>query len=262
MNEVLILIYGVLGRSLRFTYKNHNHAIFNELNKLGYTYKICYINNDIQESLIDGCPAELSIIKHLDFDDYIEYTQTDIDNEISNIYSPQSTPNSNENFIPPSFRKNINCFRNSFIETKCAEYLMSINDRFTHCMVFCADLWFGSKLTLLQIPEDMLVKIGTQNPACGLTNGFYSGPVELISKLINSFSILYDIKPPCYERIIRYNAKHNNIPIQKLGSEWRWLKIRCNGEPAYQDKYGGHIRPQWINVRHLLPSYNKYKCKL
>lgn len=262
MNEVLILIYGVLDRSLRFTHINHDYTIFNQLNKLGYTYKVCYVNNDIQESLIDNHKPGSSVVKRLYFDDYVEYKQTDIDNEIYHIYSPQLKPKSKREFIPPGFRKNINCFRQSFIETKCAEYLISVSNKFTHCMVFCADLWFGSKLTSLQLPVDRLVKIGSQNRACGLTNGFYSGPVRLVSKLIDSFSILYDIKPPCYERIIHYNAKQNNIPIKQLGLEWMWLKIRNTGKPAYQNKHRGRFRPQWIRTKHLLSSYNEYKLKI
>jgi len=50
----LICIYGVLGRSLRYTHESHIKHIFKPLQEHNISFDVCIINNDIGNNMVDG----------------------------------------------------------------------------------------------------------------------------------------------------------------------------------------------------------------
>lgn len=256
--KILVLIYGVLGRSLSYNFKNHQNNIFKPLDNFGIDYSISYINNDIENELIDGNCQNLSIVKKLNYDYYTEIKQSFIDKMILEKYSSLIELKKSKD---SGFFSNFHCFRNSFIESQCAAFLDNFSDCFDQCLVFCSDLFFGHSIREEYFNKKDHVKIGNQNHACGLTNGFYIGKLKSVSQLLNTFNYIREINPSCYEGILSYNKNKYNINIETLEDKWRWLKIRSDSSPAYFDYVEWGIkgrRPQYYKIKHLLPIYENY----
>jgi len=232
-NHILILIYGVLGRSLRFTHKNHHENIFQPLSDLGINYSITYINNNIENTLIDGLPQDCNYMKIVKDNQYIEMRQKAVDIEIVKRY-----PNYSQLFKSKNIAlKNLNPARNSFIETVVADYLVDYQHSkgYKKVIAFCSDNYFGKKLHKQYLTEDKnIILCSDSNPAIGgITNGFYIGNPLNISRLISSFCILHK-RFFGYENILQHNAARYKLSIKVI--PFRFIKIRNNKTTSYSQR--------------------------
>lgn len=241
MTTINIVVYGVLARSLIYTHRNHIEKIFKPLDKLNVDYSICYIDNNIENEYIDGLPTNSSYMDIVEGNEYVEIKQKSIDEEIKRYY-----PDYMNLFTAPNpMLKSKNPFRNSYIETYVANYLLSKNHS-QKFVVFVSDCFFGE-----EIPEDYLfhennsVICSDVNPARGgYTNGFYIGSAFSISKLISSFYRLRDMQTINYECLLKQNAAHFNLDIEPVN--FRFIKIRNNKEHTWGK--GDYVYPKVIDI--------------
>jgi len=247
--NILIVVYGCLSRSLNITHQNHQNQIFNVFKSRGITYSTCYINNHVNE--IDGIVVKPFDVPSVSADHYITITQKHIDEKIFQQY-----PNFNKFFRNIPGKKSyidtfgINPLRNSFIETMASNFIKSNHKKYSHCLAFCADNWFGDPIHLNYINDDHLI-VSDQNPASGYTNGFYFGECKLVSQLINTFNNLGSDAIHDFEYLLKCNAQRHKISI--LEEKYRFLKIRSSGIPAYFELKG--IAKRWSRVEHILSEY-------
>ncbi len=261
MTKLKIVIYGVLGRSLRFTHQNHIEKIFKPLKKAGIQYSICYINNNIGNETIDGLPQDTNYMKIVGDNNYIELQQRLIDNKIEKLY-----PNYKNMFEAPNPKLHgLNPLRNSYIETCVAEYLAS-QDRFQKCIVFCSDCFFGSKISMNHLNEcDDHIICSDHNPARGgYTNGFYIGSSINIPKLISTFYRLSEVKTINYEGLLKQNALQFDLKVKQVN--FRFIKIKNNKKCTYM-RPTDPVHPKVINIikeyqNHTLKSYISHFLKI
>lgn len=241
--KLLIVFYGCLSRSLHITYDNHKDKILSSLQ--GIDYNLCYINNQV--NFIDGSQVTSFDRKQIKYDYFLEFDQSLVDRKILELYP---------NYIN-LFRKypvdyigghGLNPFRNSFLETQVSEFILSKQNQYSHCLVACTDNWFKSPISLDWNFRDHVI-VSDQNPAGGYTNGFYFGQLKSVGKLINTFYNLNSDAKKDFEYLLKCNANRHNISI--VEKNYRFLKIRASGEPAYLNS-GSNA---WQAVKHIFRHY-------
>ena len=85
LNKILVVLYGVIGRSIKYTYLNHKEKIFKKLKKENISFDVCVVNNNIQTTKIDGYLINNDDYKMVDYDFYIEETQKIIDKKRNQV---------------------------------------------------------------------------------------------------------------------------------------------------------------------------------
>ena len=244
--NILVIIYGCLGRSLHITNKNHLKKIFGVLDENKANYQTCYINNNVKE--IDGCKVDCTFedlpnILNADFRNTFE--QHEIDFEITKYY-----PNYKDLFKkPPDYdcdyveKYGLNPYRNSYLETMVSEFIRSRKENFSHTLAFCSDFWFDKEFDLNWVKSNK-VYVSDFNPGHGYTNGFYFGNSEDVGNLLNSFYNLNILAKTDYEYIIKKNSELHSIQIEEI--DYKFLKIRAWGTPAYKPNAN-----LWGRVKHI-----------
>lgn len=256
--NILVIVYGCLGRSLHITNKNHLKKIFGVLDENKTKYQTCYINNNIKE--IDGYTTDFTFedlpnVLNADFRNTFE--QHEIDFAIIKHY-----PNYKDLFRKPPVgpcdyvkKHGLNPYRNSYLETMVSEFIRSKKENFSHTLAFCSDLWFDREFDLNWVKSNV-VYVSDFNPAQGYTNGFYFGKSEDVGNLLNSFYNLDILAKKDYEYIIKKNSELQSIQIEE--TDYRFLKIRADGSPAYKPnskirnpKIRRDMRELWNKVKHI-----------
>jgi len=245
--KLLIVFYGCLSRSLHITSDNHKDKILQPLKDIDYD--ICYVNNQVDS--IDDIKVKLFDRNQIKYNFFLEFDQSFIDQKILYNY-----PNYQQLFRKPPQHKfdyverhGLNPFRNSFIETQVSEFILSKQNQYSHCLVAGSDNWFDKSISLDWNFHDHVI-LSDQNPADGYTNGFYFGKLQSVANLINTFYNLNVDATKDFEYLLKCNANRYNISV--VEKNYRFLKIRSSGEPAYSKAAG----PAWQPVKHILEDYN------
>ena len=68
----------------------------------------------------------------------------------------------------------------------------------------------------------------------------YFGKIEDVGKLLNSFNELDTLAKKDYEYVIKRNIELKSIHIEEI--DYRFLKIRADGIPAYKPNLGLEIQ--------------------
>jgi len=243
--KTLVMIYGCFGRSLAYTLKNHKETIFKTLDDDGIDYDTAYINNRV--SKIDGCTPNDSILDVIDKTNYIEINQPDAIKQIHARYK-----NLDALFAPHLPRgAMINLYLNSFIETKCGDYICDNSEKYDRVICFCVDLWFGKQLPMDYLSDsgDNII-VSDQNPGCdnGITNGFYIGTPSIIGQTLRTFNKLESLAPRVrgldYEKMIYNSVCDNKFSFTPV--MYRFIKIRANGRVAYPDNWLSTTGTLWV----------------
>ena len=244
--KLCIVVYGCLSRSLGINIHNHNKKILTPIKRYNMDYDIYYINNNVKN--IDGIEVTRFDDKQIKLKHFFEYDQKYIDEIICNKF-----PDYKSFFRKEYIEKfGLNPIRNAFLESKVSELLKKKD--YTYAIAFCSDLWFEKEIDMTW-SYDSRVIISDQNPADGYTNGFYFGKREYIANLLDLFFNLRVNAKRDYENLIKKNAINFSIPIEI--KNYRFLKIRADGSPAYKNIYPW----LWNRVKHIEEDYQDARSK-
>lgn len=228
LNKILVVLYGVIGRSIKYTYLNHKEKIFKKLKKENISFDVCVVNNNIQTTKIDGYLINNDDYKMVDYDFYIEETQKIIDKKINKFHSNYESYFGN-NFYDYIEKYKKDPLRNSYIETITSDYIRLNESKYDKVIAFCSDLFFAEEIDIKWIQNEECNLIhSNQHNANGITNGFYIGTPRQVSDIMNSFYDLKSLAQIDYEHILSLNSEKKEI--QTKGVDFRFLKIRATGE--------------------------------
>jgi hypothetical protein len=246
--KLCIVVYGCLSRSLGINIQNHNEKILMPIKRHHIDYDIYYINNNVKN--IDGIEVTRFDSKEIKFKDFFEYDQECIDEIIRNKF-----PDYKSFFRKGYIKKHgLSPIRNAFLESKISELLKEKKD-YTHAIAFCSDLWFEKEIDMTW-SYDSRVIISDTNPSGGYTNGFYFGKREYIADLLDIFFDLRENAKNDYEDLIKRKVINFNIPIEI--KKYRFLKIRADGSPAYENLQWTYI---WDRVKYIKEDYQDARSK-
>lgn len=239
--KTLVLVYGCFSRSFNITQSNHHRRVFAILENADLDFEVIHLDNLVEE--IDG--IRVAGYNH-DQDTVLQKVileQPRLDSKIRSDY-----PNYRRFFNTPYYtdQRKLFAMRNSLLETMVASLLNKFSSDFKYAIVYNSDFWFDKPWRVDWVKNKDVI-ISDQNPGNGLTNGFYSGPINSVSKLLDSFGTLEETAGVDFERILLENSRKKGVRVTAI--PFRFLKIRASKRPAYMDF------PFWPKIQRIQHDY-------
>ena len=233
--KVIICFFGVVSRSIKYTYKNLEEKLIN-LVKENYDVDIYVFNNNVENIQIDDIPQNNQDVELLQRTFFEEKTQNEIDSDIKTYIKSKN--------IVCKFRPNYddilikNAIRQMYSENQIGLFLQQ-NITNYKCAIICGpDYYLLNDVNLNDVENSINNKscvYTTQvNDACGYTNGFYIGSLQPLIKILTRYSILDKLLPTDndYEHVLQQSFYIHNIT--RLITDTVFVKIRSNKHIALQ----------------------------
>ena len=233
--KVLVCLYGVIARSIKYTIHGFKKTVFEPLEKHGLDYDILVVNNNVGDTLVDGVSLNHDDYKVIhDITKYIELTQ----DKITNKHIRKDYPVSFKTFMPGAPKNTgLNGLRQLYTEYTVSQNLDS--NKYAKCITLCSDLFFNESIPINTLLESKYNEVYVSSfYTFGIPNGLYFGCTYGIKRLLNHYPYLYNmkkIKTPRmknYEAIIRLSGIYNKVNVKRI--PYRFIKIRANKHPNMQ----------------------------
>lgn len=214
----LVCIFGVVGRSIKYSHMSHIRHVFEVLERNGIPYETLVVDNNIER--IDGVDISKEDYKLIKYDRYVRLNQDEIDKIVTSMY-----PKYWERFINKHcYQDKCNCLnalRHSFIEQTVASNISSNYDR---VIAFSADFQFIHDMPIRDITQMNKndIMISNMNHGDGYTDGLYIGTPYAVKLCMNHL----DIVGETYENTIKRNIERHNLNV--IVKSIIFSKIRAN----------------------------------
>lgn len=234
-DRVIICFFGVVSRSIKFTYKNLDDKLINIV-KQNYDVDIYIFNNNVKNEIVDGIQQNNIDVELLQRTFIEENTQYDIDNEINN----QITSKNIICEMRHDYDKNtiINAIRQMYSEYRVGLFLEKYINEYKCAIVCGPDYYLLNNVNLEDIKNSInnetIVYTTRVNDAQGYTNGFYIGSLKPMIKILKRYSILEQLLPTNkdYEYLLKKSFEINKI--NRMITDTLFVKIRSNKNIARQ----------------------------
>uniref|UniRef100_A0A6C0CML0 Glycosyltransferase n=1 Tax=viral metagenome TaxID=1070528 RepID=A0A6C0CML0_9ZZZZ len=196
--KIALCFFGVIPRSIRYTYRSIKEMITEEL-KPEFDIDILVFNLNIKDALIDNQPInqnDVNIIENIKYCE--EELQENADIDIKNRYGEV-----NGSILRMRFDYGTNAIQNSarqmYSEYRLGEMLEKVKDQYDTSIVCGPDYFLLTKIDIQNVKNTItnknLMYVTAVNPGDGFTNGFYMGNTEIMVKLLKRYTILDQMYP-------------------------------------------------------------------
>lgn len=188
--QVLLVLYSVVQRSITVTWPVIEERIVKRLRQAGMTVRIAIVTSDVGNHVIDGCRLSLDNISVVPYTNLTLLSDAVIDAEIAGICTTQlsACPMLTLQNLPLATRRN--ALRMQYSEAEVGRFMLRARDQ-GHVDV--AIVMLGDALPVFNVSiNDVLtaarsklsVYTSHSNDAGAITNGFYIGHPEPLSKIL------------------------------------------------------------------------------
>lgn len=234
--KVIICFFGVVSRSIKYTYKSLKQNIIDVLKK-DYDCDIYVFNNYIDNAKVDNVSVDNTDVHLLNADFFEQIKQSIIDREIKEYIKSKDIT---LKFLKQYHKQNQvdNALRQMYSEEKVGDFLEKhINDY--DCAVICGpDYYLLNKINVQHIADSInnksTVYATNVNDAHGYTNGLYFGSLNPLIKILKRYSLLEILLPTNkdYEYLLKKVFDH--YEIDRSVTDTKFIKIRSNKKVARQ----------------------------
>jgi hypothetical protein len=214
--KIALCFFGIVPRSIRYTYNSIKTMILDEL-KYQFEIDIIVFNLNVKDVEVDNLKInqdDIRIIKDIKY--YEEEFQENADIDIKNRYGEV-----NGSILRMRFDYGTNAIQNSarqmYSEYRLGEMLEKVKDQYDTSIVCGPDYFLFTKINIEDIRKTIMNKnlIYTTpcNPGNGYTNGFYIGNPNSMIKLLKRYLVLDQMFPTDkdYEYTVKRSLQMNNI---------------------------------------------------
>lgn len=265
--KVLIAFYGVISRSLEYTYDKLKENLIDVL-KSKYQVDIYGFNNNVHGKYVDGIKQNNNITDLIKYTVKEEKTQDEIDSIIKTTIKLKNIKVKMVETYKPSIIKN--CIRQMYSEEQIGKFIENHKDKYD-CVVVCGPDYYLLKPINIRHVNNIINKknyVYTADLADvgGYTNGFYIGQPSQIIKIISRFSILDYLLPTDknYEYLLKRTFLKYNI--ERRVTDIDFIKIRSDKsiKMNHCSRLNDSVCKYLTNVDELnkilnISSYNKIK---
>jgi len=243
--KVILCFFGVVSRSIKYTYKNLEENILNVL-KEHFDVDIYVFNNNVENAYVDGTQQNNDDVTLLQRTFFEEKTQTSIDNDINNeITSKQINTRMRYDYVGDSVQ---NSLRQMYSENQVGLFLEKNKNKYKCAIVCGPDYFLLSKIIIEDVKNSINndhVYTTQVNDAQGYTNGFYIGSLTPLIHILKRYTILELLLPTenDYEYLLKESFEI--YKIQRIITDILFLKIRSNKNIARQ---GIMLHPFFDNI--------------
>jgi len=238
--RVLICLFGVVGRSIRYTHSSIKTRLVDKILE-EYDVDIYVFNMDIGDILIDGVKIDKTetenILRNMDSNVVIEeYNQNSFDREVQDKWGKYG--GNKLRFMYTGINPTMNGIRQLYSEHRVGSWLEKNKEKYRCCVVCGPDYQLLNDVNMNDIKESInnrnLIFTTRCNPAYGYTNGFYIGGVEGVIKVLRRYEYMGEYMPvkKDYEYVVKWAVDYHKLE-HKL-TDMLFFKIRNNRKIARQ----------------------------
>jgi hypothetical protein len=227
--KVIICFFGVVSRSIQFTYKNLEEKLIN-IAKQNYDVDIYIFNNNVENTMVDGIHQNNDDVHLLKRTFFEEKTQSVIDNDIKNEIESKNIIR-RMRFDHDEITTQ-NAIRQMYSENQVGLFLERHMKSYKCAIVCGPDYYLLNNVNLEHVQNsinnDSAVYTTITNESQGYTNGFYIGALKPMVKILKRYSILEQLLPTNkdYEYLLQKGFEINKI--DRLVTDTFFVKIRSN----------------------------------
>jgi hypothetical protein len=243
--KVILCFFGVVSRSIKFTYKNLEEKILNVL-KEHYDVDIYVFNNNVEKSLVDGIQQNNDDVTLLERTFFEEKTQSLIDHDIHNeITSKNIICRMRYDYNEVTIQ---NSLRQMYSENQVGLFLEKHINKYKCAIVSGPDFFLLNNIIIEDVKKSINnnhVYTTRVNDAQGYTNGFYIGSLKPLINILKRYSILEQLLPTPNDYEYLLKKSFEIYKIQRIITDVFFLKIRSNKDIARQ---GIMLDPYFDNI--------------
>ena len=233
LNKVILCFFGVVPRSIKYTYKSIEKNIINVLNNKGFQVDIYVFNLDIGNVKIDNTNINNSDIHIIPYTYLETYSQSELDKEIDELCKITDCK------MRSDYSKTLirNAIRQMYSEYRVGLFLEKHINNYDTAIVCGPDYYLLNKININDVDQSIYnnnVYTTKVNDADGYTNGFYIGNLRTIIKILRRYENLQNFLPvnKDYEYLLKKSFENNDITRQI--TDMLFFKIRANLDIARQ----------------------------
>lgn len=233
--RICVCFFGVIGRSIRFTYESFLKNLIEPLKK-DNDVSIYVFNLDVERSVVDGRSVNQMNYRIIAADYCEQYKQSILDKELD-VYYQEGICKMRHDYTNISIR---NAIRQMYSEYRVGMYLEKHRDDFD-CAVVCGpDYYLLRPINTDDVNNCMIdtsiVYTSSVNDGQGITNGFYIGSIDPMVKILKRYENIRELLPTKrdYEYLLKKTfIKHE---VSRRITDMLFVKVRNNQSIVRQGK--------------------------
>ena len=242
MKRVVVCFFGVISRSIRYTFESIKSNIIDVLKDNDYEVEIYVFNLNIKDTKIDNIIIDQSDISLIPYNYFEEEYQSKIDNEIECLKKQTQILFTRSDYTDCVVQ---NCLRQLYSEYRVGLFLERNVTNYDLSIVCGPDFYIANKLNLDELEcsyKNNCFYTTLANDAQGYTNGFYFGRPDILIKPLKRLEYISYFMPVHrdYEYILQESLRLNNL--SRGITSLMFFKVRANKSVFFRDRNSVYIR--------------------
>ena len=225
--RICVCFFGVIGRSIRFTYKSILKNLIEPLKK-DNRVDVYVFNLDVGTKLVDNYSINAMHYRIIKADYCEHYNQYVLDKELQ-VYYRKGICRFSRGYSLPRIR---NAIRQMYSEYRVGMFLEKHINDYDSAIVCGPDYYLLQEIKIKDVEDSMnndsSVYTTVVNDGQGYTNGFYIGSLNPMIKILKRYEILTELLPTNkdYEFLLKKTFEIHNIS-RKI-TNMTFVKVRNN----------------------------------
>jgi hypothetical protein len=236
--KIIICLFGVIPRSIKWTYASINTKIIKPLKTLYDVVDIYGCN--MKTNTVDGVIINQDDMRVVPFTHYDEIEQDAVDE----MFFPDIDSGKIQFMHTYPKQTTQNALRQMYTEYKVGCFLENHQTEYDVAIALSADQWIANNICIEHIQtaaQNNVIYLSDVNPGYGFTNGFYFGKPAILIPLLKRYDNI-DRYFPCnsdYEYLVAKCICENNI--EYAFTKIVTFKIRANKVVHWQGFFRTHF---------------------
>jgi len=242
-----VCFFGVIGRSIRFTYDSITKQLIDPLKK-EFDVDIYVFNLDVENSIVDGRSVNCLNYKIIKSDYCESRKQSDLDKEID-IYYQSGICKMRHDYTKVQI---INAVRQMYSEYRVGKFLEEHRGDYDTAIVCGPDYYLLNEISMYDVRKSVIqentIYTTSVNDGQGYTNGFYIGNLNSLINVLKRYEIITELLPTKYDYEYLLKQSFIKYDIVRNITDLLFVKVRNNQSISRQGKMRYPVYRKLINT--------------
>jgi len=233
--RICICFFGVIGRSIRFTYESLLKQLIEPLKKENDVY-VYVFNLDVERTVVDGRSVNQMNYRIIKADYCEQYKQSILDKELD-VYYQDGICKMRHDYTNIAIR---NAIRQMYSEYRVGMYLEKHKDEFDCAIVCGPDYYLLRPININHVNDSInnssIVYTTNVNDGSGITNGFYIGSIDPMVKILKRYENIRELLPTKKDYEYLLKKTFVKYEVNRKITDMLFVKVRNNQSIVRQGK--------------------------
>ena len=233
--RICICFFGVIGRSIRFTYESLLKNLIEPLKKENDVH-VYVFNLDVERTVVDGRSVNQMNYRIIEADYCEQYKQSMLDKELD-VYYQDGICKMRHDYTNIAIR---NAIRQMYSEYRVGMYLEKHKDEFDCAIVCGPDYYLLRPININHINDSInnssIVYTTNVNDGSGITNGFYIGSIDPMVKILKRYENIRELLPTKKDYEYLLKKTFVKYEVNRKITDMLFVKVRNNQSIVRQGK--------------------------